>query len=108
MCITVKCSNAFLFQMKKNVCSCNDPSQADRPAECPGMSKTFTNFHVAIFSGYIKVMNIKLCKMVLLIQLYLFIPLSVTFTIFSGHSSVIQSHLKMLCPNPIKLTLNDY
>ena len=34
--------------------------------------------------------NVKICMMVLLIELYLFFPLSVTVTIFQGHSSVKQ------------------
>ena len=34
--------------------------------------------------------------MVLLIELYLFIPLSVTLTTFQGHSSVKQFYLKIL------------
>ena len=33
-------------------------------------------------------LNVKLCLMVLLIELYLFIPLSVPLTIFQGHSNV--------------------
>ena len=36
----------------------------------------------------IDVINVRLCMMVLLIELYLFIPLSVALTIFQGHSSV--------------------
>ena len=41
------------------------------------------NFTIGIYSD-------KLCMMVLLIELYLFISLSVTMTIFQGHSSVKQ------------------
>ena len=38
------------------------------------------NFNVAIFSDITKITNIKLCMIVLLTELYLFIPLSVTLT----------------------------
>ena len=47
-------------------------------------------------------LNVKLCLMVLLIELYLFIPLSVTLTIFQGHKSVKQFQLKILRSLPIK------
>ena len=46
------------------------------------------NFNVAVFSDTMNVINFKLCMMVLLIELYLFIPLSVILTIFHGRSSV--------------------
>ena len=46
------------------------------------------NFNVKIFSDTINVINIRLCMMVLPIALHLFIPLSVTLTVFQGHSSV--------------------
>ena len=61
------------------------------------------NFNNAIFSDTIYVINVKLCMMVLFIKLYLCIPLSVTFTIFQGHSSVNQFPLKFLCSYLIKL-----
>ena len=48
------------------------------------------NFNAAIFSDTIKVTNVKLCMAALLIELYLFIPLSVTLTICQGRSSVKQ------------------
>ena len=60
------------------------------------------NFNIRIFSDTINVVNIKLCIMVLLIELYLFIPLSVTLTIFQGHRNV---ELKMLCSYSNKLKL---
>ena len=47
-------------------------------------------FYNGIFSDTVNVINVKLCMMVLLIKLYLFIPLSVTLTIFYGHSNVEQ------------------
>ena len=46
------------------------------------------NFKILIFSDTVNVINVKLCMMVLLIELYLFIPLSVTLTIFQGHRYV--------------------
>ena len=42
--------------------------------------------NIRIYSDTINVINIKLCKMVLLIELYLFIPISVTLTIFFVHT----------------------
>ena len=48
------------------------------------------NLNIAIYSDNINVINIKLCMMVLLTELYLFIPLSVTLTIFQGHNNVEQ------------------
>ena len=46
------------------------------------------NFNVAIFSVAGNVINIKLCMLVLLIELYQFISLSVTLSICEGHSNV--------------------
>ena len=48
------------------------------------------NENIGIYSETINVINVKLCMVVLLIELCLFIPLSVTLTIyiFQGHSSV--------------------
>ena len=48
------------------------------------------SFNVAIF---LDTMNVKLCMLVLLIGLYPLIPLSVTLTVFQGHSNVEQSQL---------------
>ena len=44
--------------------------------------------NIAIFSDTINMMNFKLCMVVVLIDLYPFIPLSVTLIEFQGHSSV--------------------
>ena len=41
--------------------------------------------------------------MVLLIELYLFMPLSVTLTMFQCHRSVKQFYQKMLCSYPIQM-----
>ena len=48
------------------------------------------NFNIGDYLGTVNVINVKLCMMVLLIELYLFIPLSVTMTIFEGHSSSVE------------------
>ena len=53
----------------------------------PGLVK---NFNIGIYSDTINVMNVKLCMMALLIELCMFIPLSVTLAIFQGHSNVKQ------------------
>ena len=45
------------------------------------------NFNVAIFPDTINVIDVKLCMIVLLVELYLIIPLSMTF---QGHRSVKQ------------------
>ena len=46
------------------------------------------NFKIGIFSDTRNVMNVKLCIMVLLIELYLFIPFSVYLTTFLGQGNV--------------------
>ena len=48
------------------------------------------NFNIGIFSDTINVINVKLCMMVLHIELNLFIILLVTLTLFQDHSSVKQ------------------
>ena len=59
-----------------------------RPAECLYVAKTF---NIAIFfSNTIAVINVKLFFMVVLSELYPFIPLLVTLIVFEGHSSVKQ------------------
>ena len=63
------------------------------------------NSNNAIFLHTIKVIIVKLCAMVWLIEQYLFIPFSVTLTIFQGYISVKQFYLKMLCSCLIKLKL---
>ena len=45
------------------------------------MSGLVENFKTGIFSDTLIAVNVKLCKMVLLVELYLFTPLSVTLTI---------------------------
>ena len=48
------------------------------------------NFNIEIFSDTRNVINVKLCLLILHIELYLFITLSVTLTLFQDHSSVKQ------------------
>ena len=50
------------------------------------------NFIIGIYSDTINVLviNVKICMMALLTELYLFIPLSETFTIFHRHNNVKQ------------------
>ena len=52
--------------------------------------RLFENVNIGIHSDTINVINVKLCMMVLLTELYLFIPLSVTLTVFQGRSNVEQ------------------
>ena len=63
------------------------------------------NFNVVIFLDTTIMINVKLCTMAVFIELYPFIPLSVSMTVFQGHSSVKQVELKILCSNLIKLKL---
>ena len=48
------------------------------------------NFNVVIFSDTINMTYVKLCMKVVLTELYLFMPLSVTLIVFQDHSSVKQ------------------
>ena len=54
------------------------------------MAGLVKNFNFEIFSDTMNVTNVKAGLMVLFIELYLFIPLSVTSIIFQGHSNVEQ------------------
>ena len=63
------------------------------------------NLTFGIFSGTVNVINVKLCMMVLLIECYRCIPLSVTLTIIQGHSNVEHFKLKIVCSYPIKFKL---
>ena len=42
------------------------------------------NFDVAIFSDTVNEVNVKLCMMVVFVELYPFIPLPVTLIVFQG------------------------
>ena len=46
------------------------------------------NFNVAIVLDTINMINVQFWIMLVLIELYPFIPLSVTLIVFQGHSSV--------------------
>ena len=46
------------------------------------------NFNIVIFSNTINMITVKVCMMVVLIELYLLIPLSLTLIIFQGHNIV--------------------
>ena len=48
------------------------------------------HFNIGICSDTINLTNVKLCTMVLLIELYLFIPLSVILTTFQSNGNVEQ------------------
>ena len=63
------------------------------------------NFNIGMFSDTINKIDVKLWMMGLHIQLYHFITLLVTLTLFQGHSSVKQFLQKMLCSYSIKLKL---
>ena len=52
------------------------------------VSRLVENFNIGIFSDTLKVINVKFCMMVIHIELYLLITLSVTLTLFQDHSSV--------------------
>ena len=54
--------------------------------QVPGLVK---NFNIEIYSDTINVINVKFCLMEPLAEHYLFISLSVTLTIFQGHSNVL-------------------
>ena len=56
--------------------------------KCLGLSKTLK---IGVFSDTMNVINVKRCMMVLLIELYLFIPLSLA----SVNLNIIQVKLKL-------------
>ena len=68
----------FDSHKKKNVSLRKNQCQAGRPVHCLAWQK----LSVAIFSNTVNVINVKLCVIVLLVERCLFIPLSVTLTIF--------------------------
>ena len=57
--------------------NCKSIMVSIRPAAC-WLSGVAKKINIVIFSDTINVINVKLCMMLLLIDLYLFIPLSVT------------------------------
>ena len=53
------------------------------------VSRHFKNFIIVIFFvDSINVISVKFCMMVLFFELYLFIPFSVTLTLFQSHTIV--------------------
>ena len=56
----------------------------------------FKNLDIVIFSDTRNVTKVRLCIVVLPIELDLLIPLSVTLAVFQGHSSVTVSAEKFL------------
>ena len=48
------------------------------------------NFNIKIYSDTINVINVRVCIVNLVTELYLSTPLSVTFTIFQGHDNFEQ------------------
>ena len=56
------------------------------------VSELVENINIVIYSDTVNknIINVKLRLIALLIELYPLIPLSVTLTIFQGHSSVEQ------------------
>ena len=61
-----------------------------RPVDWLNVPVRGKNFNVEIFLDIIHMINVRLCMMVILIELYPFIPLSVTLIVCPGHSSVKQ------------------
>ena len=47
-------------------------------------------FNNVIFLNAINMVSVKLCMVVILVELYSFIPLSVTLIVFQGHSNIQQ------------------
>ena len=60
------------------------------------MSGIVKNFNNGIFSKIINVVNVSLGMLALFNELYLFIPLSVTLSMFQGYSSVKQFSLNFI------------
>ena len=52
------------------------------------LSECGKNLNIAIFCDTINIINVKFCMMIVLIELYPFIPLSATFIAFEVHSNV--------------------
>ena len=72
-----------------------------RPADCPYVA----NFNVAIPWDAANMINVKVCIMVVLTELYPFIPFSLTLIVCQGHSLVAWFYLKIACSYLIELKL---
>ena len=93
----------------KNFSVCNDQWLAGWPTG--RMSMCDKNLKIAIFLDTVNMINVKLGMVVVLTELYPFIPLSVTLIVYQSYSSVKQFYLKILCSYLIKLkrcTIVDY
>ena len=80
----------------KNVTLVCDPKEIINMFMVSKVSGLVENFNTEIFSDTINVTNVKRCMIVLLIELYVLIPFSVTLTVFQCHGSVKQFQLKTL------------
>ena len=70
----------FLTHMK-NASLSHNHEWVGQPGECMAWQKLY-HCEIVIFWDTINVMNVSLCMMALLIELYPFIPLSLTLNIF--------------------------
>ena len=61
------------------------------------------NLNIEIFSDSLNVINVEVGMMLLLGELYLFVPLSVSMTIFQGYRNGKQFQLKKLCSYLVSL-----
>ena len=77
----------LIFDWHENVRLCNDQCFADQ--QVGRLSICGKNLTLQ-FLRTMNIMNIKLCMVVILIELYPFVPLLVTLIVFQGHSSVKQ------------------
>ena len=69
------------------------------------LSGHIKNFNIGIFSDTINIIDVRLCMVVLHIELHYCISLLVTLTLLQGYSSVKHFRLKILRFYPISLKL---
>ena len=95
----------FWTQQKKNMCSFHDQLSV-RPCQ-----KTLTlRFFLIFFWCTFNVVGVKLCMMKIVSEFYAFVPLSMTLTLFEGHSGIDILKLKVfccffICSHPITLKM---
>ena len=65
-------------------------------SQVSGLVENF-NIRINFESDTISVIDVKFCMVVLLFELYLFIPLSLTLTIFQGHTAMANSFNLKFC-----------
>ena len=75
---------------RENVSLLNGQCLAGRPSV-----HMCQNINLAIFAVTVNVINVDFCIIVVLIELCLFVPQSVTFILFQGHNSVRQFLTRM-------------